>query len=89
MELKRQIRKLEKALGFLKSNRSSAAPSGVSDQEWGTVSKSNAITILEEMVEDLKEDLDDQEKTCEVCEDEPKEPKRKPGRYMGIAGQYD
>lgn len=87
MELKRQIRKLEKALGFLKSNRSSAAPSGVSDQEWGTVSKSNAITILEEMVEDLKEDLDQQENVIVSCEEEPKA--RKLGRYMGVAGQYD
>jgi uncharacterized membrane protein YgaE (UPF0421/DUF939 family) len=83
---------VNKALAYLKSDRSDAAKEDIKERDWNTVKREKAITILEMLIEQLDHDnrtetyqLDHDNRTeTYAVEEEP--PKRKPGRFMGVAG---
>lgn len=72
---------VNKALAYLKSDRSDAAKEDIKERDWNTVKREKAITILEMLIEQL--DHDNKTKTY-TAEEEPQ--KRKSGRFMTAAG---
>lgn len=84
-----EIKLVEQALGYLKSDKASAASAHVEMQQWETIAKQNAICTLNI----LKMELEEEGRVVMDAIPEPvpletleKEPKRKPGRFMGVAG---
>jgi len=79
-----EIKLVEQALNYLKSDKASAASAHVDMQSWETIAKQNAICTLNI----LKMELEEKEVIPAVREyDTPEqEPKRKMGRFMGTAG---
>ena len=72
---------VNKALAYLKSDRSDAAKEDIKERDWNTVKREKAITILEMLIEQL-----DHDNTTETYTVEEEPPKRKPGKFRGVAG---
>ncbi len=70
---------IKKALKYLQSDRGDAAKEGIKENEWRTVAREKAITILE-----VLQDSYEEEDEAPVVE----QPKKKLGKYMGVAGEY-
>ena len=85
-----EIKLVEQALGYLKSDKASAASAHVEMQQWETIAKQNAICTLNILKMELEEEgrvvTEDAIQDPEEYEAPEQKPKRKPGRFMGTAG---
>ena len=86
MSLKNETRKkagIEKALKYIRSDRSEALNEGFSNSDWQAVKSGKVEEILIAVLERIEDDIEEYQAAENEPEQEPEPIRRRPGRYMG------
>ena len=88
MSLKNETRKkagIEKALKYIRSDRSDAMNEGFSNKDWQAAKSGKIEEILIAVLERIEDDIEE----YRAAENEPEaEPRKRPGRYHGMTDGY-
>ena len=92
MSLKNETRKkagIEKALKYIRSDRSEAQNEGFSNKDWQAAKSGKIEEILIAVLERIEDDIEEYQAAENEPEQEPEaEPRKRPGRYHGMTDGY-